>query len=519
MILKRPTLPTGHVVPGLPPITRALHCDEHAELYALDVDGQGTESLLLVRGGGTDEAAAKLQDWLGKQNPCVLLSYRPVEQRQLGGAVIGATFLTAGSRLVAHAFAQAPKEALCDLLLGMLDCVESGALAGQFPSFDPDLCWLDAQGRGLVCVCPRAGPIPGEAEQVSLVAAAFYRIAAGMEPRSTAGMTSPIEKWCRYAGSDLSKLIARCLAPAADPSRFASLAEVRHALGRSGSIDDAGSNTPSNEGGELGLANGHQHGLARVAGMHRLKALLQREVVEPLRSPEPFKRYGLTIPNGVLLYGPPGCGKTYIARQLAEELGYYFVEIIPSELASPFIHQSVMRIRELFDEAEAHSPAVIFIDEFEAMAPSRSDLGAHQQYKSEEVNEFLAHLNSCAEKRIFVIAATNQPEKIDSAVRRTGRLDKLIYVGPPDDEARQEMLAMHLQGRPVALTLELAPLSRALVGYSASDLKFLVDEAARHAFMNKTDIGEDDFSVAVAKIRPSVPEELADKYRSIEERG
>jgi transitional endoplasmic reticulum ATPase len=253
--------------------------------------------------------------------------------------------------------------------------------------------------------------------------------------------------------------------------------------------------------------------------MQRLKALLQREVIAPIRDPEPFKRYGLTVPNGILLYGPPGCGKTYIARQLAEELGHYFVEIIPSELASPYIHQSVIRIREIFDEAAENAPSVIFIDEFEAMTPPRSELGAHQQHKAEEVNEFLAHLNSCADKQIFVIAATNQPNKIDPAVRRTGRLDKLIYVGPPDEEARIDMLTMHLKDRPKSSSLDLRALACALTGYSASDLKFLVDEAARNAFINRAEIGEDDFAVAIPKVRPSVPAEVEEEYRSIDERG
>ena len=178
-----------------------------------------------------------------------------------------------------------------------------------------------------------------------------------------------------------------------------------------------------------------RRGLDKVAGMHALKERLRREVVSPVRDPEPYRHYRISIPNGILLYGPPGCGKTYIARQLAEELGYYFVEVIPSELASPYIHASVTRIRELFDNAVKRAPAIIFIDEFEALVPSRSGLEGHQQYKAEEVNEFLAHLNNCSEKNVFVIAATNQPDRIDPAVKRTGRLDKLIYVGPPDLEA------------------------------------------------------------------------------------
>ena len=253
--------------------------------------------------------------------------------------------------------------------------------------------------------------------------------------------------------------------------------------------------------------------------MNALKELLRREVVAPIRNPEPYRRYGLSIPNGILLYGPPGCGKTYIARQLAEELGHFFVEIIPSELASPYIHQSVIRIREVFETAAAQAPAIMFIDEFEALVPPRGELGGHQQYKAEEVNEFLAHLNGCSEKKIFVIAATNQPDKIDPAVRRTGRLDKLIYVGPPDAEARREMLALHLEGRPVATDVDLGELSNALEGYSASDIRFLVDEAARDALRSGQDITQDSFRTAMVRIHPSVTTEIEPQYQSIEQRG
>jgi AAA+ superfamily predicted ATPase/Flp pilus assembly protein TadD len=260
-------------------------------------------------------------------------------------------------------------------------------------------------------------------------------------------------------------------------------------------------------------------GLDKVAGMHSLKELLRREVVEPLRNPEPFKRYRLTIPNGILLSGPPGCGKTYIARQLAEELGYHFVEVIPSALASPYIHSTVKLIGELFDKAAAQAPAIIFIDEFEALVPSRSELGGLQEYKAEEVNEFLAQLNGCSEKGILVMAATNQPEKIDPAVRRTGRLDKHIYVGPPDPEAREEMLALHLDGRPVSDQLDIRSLAEELGGYSASDIKFLVDEAARCAMRTGQSITRHSFRTAMRGVRPSVSAEVEAKYRSLEERG
>jgi transitional endoplasmic reticulum ATPase len=161
----------------------------------------------------------------------------------------------------------------------------------------------------------------------------------------------------------------------------------------------------------------------------------------------------------------------------------------------------------------------LFIDEFEALVPSRETLGGHQDYKSSEVNEFLAHLSGCSEKRIFVIAATNQPEKIDAAVRRTGRLDKIIYVGPPDEEARQEMLALHLKGRPLASSLDLATLAKAMTHYSASDLRFLVDEAARDALGKNAPITDESFRVAMGKIHPSLTPEAESQYQSIQQRG
>jgi hypothetical protein len=491
-----------------------MHIDEEFEVYSLETKGPGSEVLLLKRASGSsDDDAERLRNWLSKQDSGTLVSHTAVEPKLISAEFVGATLRLAGPRVAEFPFGEASQATLRQLFLDMLDCGDVGG--DEMPDFDPSLCWVNADGRRPICVRPLNRMVVEETERLRLIAEAFYRIAAGREARVGLSTPSALEKWARHAGPELSVVLRRCMAPAGQADRLDTFEAARREVAGAGS-----SGASQLQGASSGVQpRSPNHGLARVAGMHILKGLLQREVVEPIRDPEPFKRYGLTVPNGILLYGPPGCGKTYIARQLAEELGHYFVEIIPSELASPYIHQSVMRIRELFDEAAANAPAVVFIDEFEAMTPSRSELGAHQQHKAEEVNEFLAHLNGCAERRIFVVAATNQPDKIDPAVLRTGRLDKLIYVGPPDEEARTEMLALHLKARPQASTLDLTPLARALAGYSASDLKFLVDEAARNAFVNKTDIGEEDFAVAMTKIRPSVPEELENKYRSIEGRG
>lgn len=420
------------------------------------------------------------------------------------------------------------------LLEALLGFVEKSFAAGHSPVLEPSLLWTRSaavssavlsNAREWSVAAALAVPARGEDEGrlVRELASLVYWRASGVElAAARKASPSPLSRWCKKVGPALSSTIGRCLEPDSITTRIASFAALRNALagaaGRPMSATGA-SNRPVGITSAPAVGDAKARGLGRVAGMVELKSLLVKEVVRAVRDPEPFIRYGLTIPNGILLYGPPGCGKTWIARALAEEIGHYFVEIIPSEVASPYIHDSTLRIRELFDTAAEKAPAVLFIDEFEALVPSRADLGGHQQYKSEEVNEFLTHLNACAEKKIFVIAATNEPQKIDAAVRRTGRLDKLIYVGPPDLEARAEMLKLHLGKRPLASDLDLARLATTLEGYSASDIKFLVDEAARDALDALVPISNAILEKARARVPASVRPEDESRFRSFVGRG
>jgi SpoVK/Ycf46/Vps4 family AAA+-type ATPase len=161
----------------------------------------------------------------------------------------------------------------------------------------------------------------------------------------------------------------------------------------------------------------------------------------------------------------------------------------------------------------------LFIDEFDAFVPARSSLGSHQQYKAEEVNEFLANLEGCAGRELLVIAATNEPEKIDSAVRRSGRFDKLIFVPPPDAEARRAMLDFHLVDRPVLASIDTAGLAAVLEGYSASDIKLLVDEAARMALRRGEPISVENLLAVLELVPASITKEDIQRYSLFRSRG
>ncbi len=366
-----------------------------------------------------------------------------------------------------------------ELLFDVVELCEQAKALGLCPTFDASLIWLCKTKHTRILLPLVAKPWTEEAETAAIggISKLLYLLLADIEPEESHATKNVISlgRWAKNISTALSNVMARCIWSLDNAPAIKTHAELLAAL--------------QNESSQPAWLppDDSIRGLAKVAGMERLKSILRRDVVSPLREPDMFQRYGLTVPSGMLLFGPPGCGKTYIAKQLAEELGYYFVQVIPSEIGGMFIHQSVIKIREVFDDAALMSPAIIFIDEFEAMVPSRSALGAHQQYKAEEVNEFLVQLGTCAERNIFVIAATNEPDKIDIAVRRTGRMDKLIYVGPPDEEARTEMLSLHLRNRPIA-DLDLRALASSLSGYAASDIKFLVDEAARAALQENSTI-------------------------------
>ncbi|MCX6900868.1 MAG: ATP-binding protein [Verrucomicrobia bacterium] len=238
-----------------------------------------------------------------------------------------------------------------------------------------------------------------------------------------------------------------------------------------------------------------------VAGMRDLKAMLERDVILPLQEPEIYAHYRLNLPNGILLYGPPGCGKTFIARKLAEVAGFSFIEVKPGDLASIYVHGTQGKIAELFAEARKQVPCMLFFDELDAMVPNRGGGSVGHHYAS-EVNEFLVQLNECGRNKILVIGATNLPDRIDSAVLRPGRLDKKFFVGPPDYEARVELLRLFMANRPQE-AMDWHDCAVELENYTCAEIEFLVNEAARSALAQNRPIINGDIRHAAGDNPPA----------------
>lgn len=254
-------------------------------------------------------------------------------------------------------------------------------------------------------------------------------------------------------------------------------------------------------------------GFAAIAGMEDLKRQMREEVLEPLHNPEEYRRYGVTIPNGMLLYGPPGCGKTFFAKHFAEEAGFNFMCITPATLKSRYVNATQENIAKMFKEAEENAPTIIFIDEFNEIVPNR-DGDVHEMSRS-AVNEMLAQMDRTGEKGVFVIGATNYPNMIDPAILRAGRLDKKYYVGVPDKEARAAIFKLYLTKRPYDFGLDYGALADLTENYVSADIQLIINRASLNALHKKSKITMELLREAIANTRPSLDIAELHKYEQI----
>ena len=221
-------------------------------------------------------------------------------------------------------------------------------------------------------------------------------------------------------------------------------------------------------------------GLKGVAGMKDLKAQMKRDFIDIFANRELAEAYGIK-PAPMMLYGAPGTGKTYIVKKLAEEIDMHFMSISPDNIASTYIHGTQQKIGKVFKKAISNAPTLLFMDEFDAMVPQRTN-NEDNLSENGEVCEFLTQMNDLADKGVYLIAATNHPESIDRAVMRSGRIDNLVYVSLPDEEAREELFRMEMKGRPAEKKLSYKKLVEMTKNYTASDISSIVRTAARETF-------------------------------------
>jgi transitional endoplasmic reticulum ATPase len=261
------------------------------------------------------------------------------------------------------------------------------------------------------------------------------------------------------------------------------------------------------------------NGFADIAGMEDLKKLMQKQVIDRLHNPEKYARHKLGLPNGILLYGPPRCGKTFFAEKFSEEANYNFIKIKCSDLGSIYVHGTQEKIGKLFDEAKKNSPSILFFDEFDAMVPDRAKENNHQ---SSEVNEFLIQLDNCGKSGIFVIAATNNPLAIDNAILGAGRIEKHFFIPPPDFDSRKIMFQLSLKDRPLEFCINYEKLAKLTDNYVSGDIKLIVDEASQRA-INAFDEGErdndritmSDLEYIIKNQRPTISLEVLKKHELI----
>jgi SpoVK/Ycf46/Vps4 family AAA+-type ATPase len=248
--------------------------------------------------------------------------------------------------------------------------------------------------------------------------------------------------------------------------------------------------------------------LADVAGMDQVKRRLNLAFLAPLRNPDMMKMYGKNLRGGLMLYGPPGCGKTFIARATAGEMGARFVSIGLSDVLDMYIGQSERNLHEIFETARRNAPCVLFFDEIDALGRKRSQM--RNSAGREVVNQLLAELDNVNNDNhgVFVLAATNHPWDVDSALRRPGRFDRTLLVLPPDGSARETIIRYHLSAKPVE-GVDISWLGGKTEGYSGADLAHLCESAAELAMEESMASGKPrplsqaDFKSALKDVKAS----------------
>lgn len=251
-----------------------------------------------------------------------------------------------------------------------------------------------------------------------------------------------------------------------------------------------------------------------VAGLEKIKNRILEYIVFPLRKPELAKRYGKEAGGGVIMYGPPGCGKTYIAKASAGECESSFMSVKMSDIVDMYAGNTEKNLHNAFETARTNTPCILFFDEIDGIAGKRE--GMDQSFEKRAINQFLLEMDGVeySNDGVLAIGATNAPWDIDAALRRSGRFSRTIYIGEPDTKTRREILKLHLKNRPYTKNLPIGRIARMTEGYSPADLAQLVEAAATIPWLEAYNTGKErvivfnDFLKATSgddAVTPSLP--------------
>jgi len=263
--------------------------------------------------------------------------------------------------------------------------------------------------------------------------------------------------------------------------------------------------------------------LDELAGMADVKQLIRDMILDPLRNPDAAMRWGVTKGGGILVFGPPGNGKTTLAKAIAHELDCPFYLATGADIRSKWSGEAEKRLRQLLRQARSHSVSVLFIDDLDSLLPRR---GGHSVVDNRVVCQFLAEVGGfeSSKNALLLLGATNCPWEIDDAVFRTGRFDEKLFVGLPDEAAREQILRMNLHEVPLTPEVDLAEVARCLEGYTGSDIVGIASSCRRAGFRREisgqmdTAVIPSDVEEALARIPPSVTPSLMRKYEDFYKR-
>jgi transitional endoplasmic reticulum ATPase len=253
-----------------------------------------------------------------------------------------------------------------------------------------------------------------------------------------------------------------------------------------------------------------------VGGLDEVKKSLQENIIVALKEPQKFYNMGIKPPRGILLYGPPGCGKTLLARAVATESGSNMILVRGPEILSKWVGESEKAIREIFRKAKTSAPCIIIFDEMDSLARIKS--GEEAGIGQTILSQLLTEMEESGPSRVIVIGITNRPDLLDSSLLRPGRLEPVLYVQQPDEKGRLEIIKILTEKMPLSENVNLEEISVSTQNYTGADLSALCREAGVHAMQNNsTKIDSADFAAALKKIRPSITKEVDQWYLAIRE--